>query len=442
MSDLQCPAPKTWEAFLIGKLPAEESKPLVRHLLRRCADCSQQLAVLGAPLFRQTNFQPARLESFEFPVERGIRAALQATTGLRAARAIAQSEVWMIAELGDVPPPAPAELEGPELWWEQAGAWLAHAKKQRHEDPETTLIAALFAERSAAKLTRGAAPQGNVSDLRAEIWAEIGNARRLLGSFAEAESALGCALKAWREGTRSRRLQAWMTEILAQVMMDSRRFAEAETLLSRVLALRTDESTAADAGKTLLLLASTAGYRGDNPRAVRLLLEALPLLARDGDPQVVLFALHNLMGRVVDLGRFPFAAEMLLALRPHLETLSGATDRVKLLWVEGRIAAGLDRWSVAEHLFRGVRRRFADLGLPFHVALVTLDYGALLLRQRRTGELRLLLDEVIKTFLGLGIGREALAAVLLLQNALATERATIALVESAAREIQALEGRR
>ncbi len=88
-----------------------------------------------------------------------------------------------------------------------------------------------------------------------------------------------------------------------------------------------------------------------------------------------------------------------------------------------------------------LRRRFAERSLPFHVALVTLDYGALLLRLGRTRELRPLIDEMIATFLGLGIQREALASVLLLQNALAAERATFALLEAAVREVQALEGR-
>ncbi|HEV7667411.1 MAG TPA: hypothetical protein VGS22_02725 [Thermoanaerobaculia bacterium] len=172
-----------------------------------------------------------------------------------------------------------------------------------------------------------------------------------------------------------------------------------------------------------------------------LLLEALPLLTPGTDPRVSLFALHNMMGRMVDLGRFTFAEEMLRTLRPHLEPFFGETDRLKLSWVEGKIAAGLERWSIAEHAFRGLRRRFADQSLPFHVALVTLDYGALLLRQGRTRDLRPLLDEMIGTFLGLGIQREALASVLLLQNALAAERATLALLEAAVREVQALEGR-
>ncbi len=441
MSETRCPAPSTWEAFLIGELSMDERKKLVRHLLRGCADCSDQLAAMSAPLFRHVDPRPLRPEIYDFPVELGIRSGLRSSKGLRAARAVAEAEVWTIGELGEIPASAPAELEGPDLWWEQAAAWLAFARGQRSESPETALIAAAFAEGCSSKLPSGRYPQGNVEDLRAEIWAEMGNARRLLGQFSEAEEALGSALLCWQNGTRSRRLQLWMAEILAQIMMDSRRFADAEALLLRVCGLKAGEVGGYEAGKTLLHLASVAGYRGDNARAVVLLLDALPLLARGGDPRAPLFALHNLMGRMVDLGRFTFAEEMLRTLRPHLEPFFGETDRLKLAWVEGKIAAGLERWSIAEHRYRSLRTSFASIGMPYYVALVTLDYGALLLRLGRTRELRPLVDEMIATFLGLGIQREALASILLLQNALAAERATLALLEAAVREVQGLEGR-
>ncbi|HXU30605.1 MAG TPA: hypothetical protein VN851_08530 [Thermoanaerobaculia bacterium] len=230
-------------------------------------------------------------------------------------------------------------------------------------------------------------------------------------------------------------------DMFIRVQLAVRRFDEAAQLLAAIEPFYIAQGSFADAGRIKMTLASVAGYRGDNTRAVLLLLEALPLLARGGDPQAPLFALHNMMGRMVDLGRFTFAEEMLRTLRPHLEPFFGETDRLKLSWVEAKIAAGLERWSIAEHRYRSLRSSFSAIGMPYHVALVTLDYGALLLRLNRTRELRPLIDEMIATFLGLGIQREALASVLLLQKALAAERATFALLEAAVREVQALEGR-
>ncbi|MEP7012407.1 MAG: hypothetical protein ABJC13_18965 [Acidobacteriota bacterium] len=441
MSETRCLVPSNWEAFLLGRLSMEESKVLVRHLLRGCADCSDQLAALSAPLFGHADPRPLSPETYDFPVELGIRGALDSSKGLRAARRIAQSEVWTIAELGEVPAAAPAEIEGPDLWWEQAAAWLALARHERHQDPETALIAAAIAEACSVKLPGRDYPQGSLGDLRSEIWAEIANAKRLLGQFVEAEGAFGCALECWRAGSLSVRLLLRFADMLARTKLDSRQFDDASRILSTLELFYLGKGWFAAAGQIKMALASVAGYRGDNTRAVVLLLEALPLLATGSDPKAPLFALHNMMGRMVDLGRFTFAEEMLHTLRPHLEPLFGETDRLKLSWVEGKIAAGLERWSLAEHAFRSLRRRFAARNLPFHVALVTLDYGALLLRLGRTRELRPLIDEMIATFLGLGIQREALASVLLLQNALAAERATQALLEAAVREIQALEGR-
>ncbi len=136
----------------------------------------------------------------------------------------------------------------------------------------------------------------------------------------------------------------------------------------------------------------------------------------------------TLGGRMVDLGRFEFADEMMRTLRPYLEGHFGETSRIKLAWIEAKIAAGLERWSIAERNYLSVRQSFAAIGMQYHAALVTLDYSVLLLRLGRIQDLRPLIDELVTGFLGLGIKREALASIILLQNALAAERVALTLL--------------
>jgi len=363
-----------------------------------------------------------------FPGGKRRAAALRSDELLRAAQSVAEAEVRSFATHGDAPLTSEQEFDGPGLSWERAFAWLTFAREQRHEDPEKVLLAAVLAEGCAKRIPSGDYPQGSLGDLRAEIWSEIGNARRLLGQFAEAESAFGFVLDQLRAGSGSAELLIRSTDMLALTLLDSRRFDEAVQLYSAIELFYLEQGRFAEAGLIKLELASISGYRGDNTRAVFLLLEALPLLSREDGPEASLFALHNMMGRMVDLGRFEFAEEMMQTLRPHLEAHFGETGRLKLAWIEAKIAAGLERWSIAEHNFLSVRQSFAAIGMHYHMALVTLDYSALLLRLGRIQELRPLVDELIAGFLGLGIKREALASIILLQNALAAERVALTLL--------------
>jgi len=115
-------------------------------------------------------------------------------------------------------------------------------------------------------------------------------------------------------------------------------------------------------------------------------------------------------------------------------------DRLRLRWLEGRIAAGLGEPDEAEAAFLGARAGFAENRLAYVEALVSLDLAALWLSQGRTAEIGALLAEVLGTFRALGIRREAIAVLLVLEEAARAERLTAALVGSAAASLRKLEG--
>lgn len=63
---------------------------------------------------------------------------------------------------------------------------------------------------------------------------------------------------------------------------------------------------------------------------------------------------------------------------PEVRTLSkkigNRLDRVRLLWTEARIAAGVGRTAEAITSFERVRRHFVERGMAFDAALVSLTY--------------------------------------------------------------------
>jgi hypothetical protein len=82
------------------------------------------------------------------------------------------------------------------------------------------------------------------------------------------------------------------------------------------------------------------------------------------------------------------------------------------------------------------------MDLPYKGALAALELAAVHLRQGRTDEARDGALEAVGVFTGLGIGREAMASVLVIRAAFERRSATAALLESVAARLLLLERER
>ena len=97
------------------------------------------------------------------------------------------------------------------------------------------------------------------------------------------------------------------------------------------------------------------------------------------------------------------------------------SDRLSLLrlrCIEGRIQAGLGDAERAERAFLEARRGFRRADLIYTTALVELDLALLWVRQGENAKVAALLAGTLKAFRKLRIAREAIAAVLILREAL------------------------
>ena len=77
--------------------------------------------------------------------------------------------------------------------------------------------------------------------------------------------------------------------------------------------------------------------------------------------------------------------------------------QVKLLWLDGRIAAGLGHPGRAERCFLEVRKAFLARKLPYTAAVAALDLAILWLERGHTAQARALVAETLETFGLLGI---------------------------------------
>jgi hypothetical protein len=101
---------------------------------------------------------------------------------------------------------------------------------------------------------------------------------------------------------------------------------------------------------------------------------------------------------------------------------------LRLRWLEGTVAFGLQRHEQAAVAFHEVREAFLDLGLDYDAALASLDLTEVYALQGRTADVRRLAEEMLEVFQSRDIHREALAALAVLQQAARLEQAGLVLV--------------
>ncbi|HEX3554365.1 MAG TPA: hypothetical protein VIA62_14155 [Thermoanaerobaculia bacterium] len=95
------------------------------------------------------------------------------------------------------------------------------------------------------------------------------------------------------------------------------------------------------------------------------------------------------------------------------ERLGEELDLTRVVWLEGKVAAGLGRAGEACADFERVRRVFHRCGLAFDYALVSLELALILLEQGHTAEVRTIAEEMLAIFRAQEVERETGAPALL-----------------------------
>jgi tetratricopeptide (TPR) repeat protein len=268
--------------------------------------------------------------------------------------------------------------------------------------------------------------------LRALAWAALGNAYKVQGDLSVAERSFEMSAVWWEAGTVSigdvLGYEPVLLDLKASLRMAQRRFPEALKLLDQAVDLflhgQPEHQDSHLAGKSLIKRAYVLIEMGSPEAAIEVLRKANGLIDPERDPRLVLCIHHNLVDNLSKMGRHAEAADLLPSLRDLAAAHGSTLDHLRLQWVEGRVAAGLGDHAQARHLLAGVRQVFLDNGNPYEAALATLDLVIPHLEEGNTAEVRALADEMVTVFCEHDVSREALAALLLFQEAARRETAT------------------
>ncbi len=423
------PSREDLRRFLLGTLDRASVRAVVAHLVRGCAECATPLA---AALFPPRPFSDG--SEYEFPIRKAFRAVHREATRRRPAPAAipAPARELYAAMLPPLPP-------GGKRAWRHCETLLEESWKMRHDDPEQMLWLAVIAVAAAETIDPALRGPRALADLQARAWVALGNARRVRDDLQTAEADLLAALERSAAGTGDPLVLAEILEGLGIVYRYERRFEDARRVLGWALRLYERENRRHEAGVALMHMGLAAMYEPASQAAVDHFLAALPRLDPEREPKAIAACLHNLAWTSADCGQLEEARDLAVQSRKLFGDHPEPLNQAKLVWLDGRIAAGFGQLGRAERCFQRARDVFLARKLPYTAGVVALDLAALWLERGRTAEARALVSETVATFGVLRIEREAIMAVLLLSHAVREDRLTVAILQSAAADLQKIE---
>ncbi len=271
-------------------------------------------------------------------------------------------------------------------------------------------------------------------------WAYAGNSRRVATDFDGADEAFTCAWTLWRAGAAfdSGLLPEWrLLSLEASLRRAQLRFSDALDLLGR--ARGASRGNTAGTARILLNESNVFEHMGDSESALAVLLEAAPFVEAAADPNLLLALRFNTADNLGHLEKWEAAAALLPKVRELVVEQGGEMNRLRLAWLESRIAAGLGRPEEAKAGLEPVRLRFKDLELPYEAALVSLELAVLWLQDGRNAEVALIAVEMKWIFDAKKIQRESLAALKLFCDAAEQEAATVELARQVIADVERAE---
>jgi tetratricopeptide (TPR) repeat protein len=424
---------------MAGDVTLAEGRRILAHLLTDCPVCRE----ITGPL--QPFARAAYLDHGEASVE-----ADEADDRVAAAllEHLRRREKAIEDERSEAPRRL-AELEGQahahqlllvrnsaRFWtWGVAELLIDESFRHRFEGKERTLGLAELGVEVAERLDTSLYGAAAINDLRARAWSMRGNALRLGSDLRGSSRCLTRALKLLEEGSGDPLEEARVCELFAALRSNQRRLEQAVRLQERALRLYRRAGHRDRLGKSMVDLASYNALAGDRGRAIDLVQEALELVDGERDPHTVLAARHNLAVFLQESGRLREALVVLAGARPLYQRLGDRSNLLRLRWLEGRLAREVGEPRLAEEAFEEVYRGFAEEA-PLDAARVALDLAMLYLQTGRAAEIPPLVRGVEQVFRAQEVESDALAAWLLLREAVERRKLHELLIKDVASRLE------
>ena len=273
-------------------------------------------------------------------------------------------------------------------------------------------------------------------DARASAWAHLGNASRIASDHQRAEEALQTAEDHQRRSGGDAYTEALILSFKASLRSAQGRYDEATRLLDGAITVYRQARDRHEEGRALIKKGTALGHAGRHSEAVRLIRRGLTRIDLFLEPRLLVTARHNLIFFMTDGGLYQEAEDSLAETRRLYVELGERMNLVRLRWLEGKLARELGRLEEAEAALKEARDAFLTDDIAIDAALVSLDLAILYMQRGEITALKDLAAEMRPIFESGDVHPEALAAVLLFQQAAEAEQVTRTLLDQVAARLQ------
>lgn len=383
------------DSFLRGELRPSAKRRIVRHLLSGCGDCRARVQAAALPGMLWSLSTAESDEVYDACIDRAREAIRPFESRWKEdqercahAMALVQSKGWDSLTR--------AERQSFRGTWSHVEMLLRLSFEARHRDPQEMLYFADSALEVADRLQPAASEIGLLNDLKARVWAEVGNACRVNEAFGRAAAAFKQARTFLENGTGDLSIQARIDETEASLANLERKSSKAESLLDRAYEAYWRLGERHLAGRTLVTKALCLTLDDRPAKAMPVLRQALSLLDESADPQLVATAQHNLLFALVEAGELREASQVLLESGLRQKFSNDPLNLLRVRWIEGKILEGRGRLIEAERALSDVRDGFCERDLEFTATIVGLDLAKVFLRQGDSIRLHALAKELVE----------------------------------------------
>lgn len=417
------PDPAELERFAQGSLASRENRRVVRGLLTTWRACRGEIEQIWS------GGEPVSAPAVETETDLGFPRLIERLQELARDR---EQVPELAARLAALPPEERmgALRSDPSFRSWCFGEWLIE-ECHRLADSDVTRAEDLadFAVAVAESLDPRQHGEPLINDLKARAWGAVGEVLRSLSDLRSSEEAFEIAEDFIGEGTGDALEEARLLELKAALRHDQRRLPEAHRLLEEVIAIYRQYRDFHLVGRAFVQKGKVCGAGNDLEAAVRWHRKGIVLLDPARERHLELSARHSLMLYLHESGRHQEAWFLMKASRSALREHGGEILSLRLRWLEGKLLHALGAPDEAEQALAEARAGFIARGIGFSAAAVSLDLAELYADQGRPAEMRRLAEEMLPIFQSRDLHREAIAALLVFQQAARVEKLNASLLE-------------
>ncbi len=411
------------ERFLRTDVTQREAGQVVRHLLGGCPACTglaHRLAVSSGTSDEEG--------AYEQVFARALAHATEAERELALGRLRGWGQWTSLEALTPQERFALVESDPRFHTWGLYDRLLEASRWYLRTEPAEAVDIVSLAILVAGRLDPAKVGKERIADLQAGAWAALGNVKRIAEDFEGSRQAFNEAWRMIEQGTGDPIEAAHVTTLEASYMKDIGEFEVAESALEEALQTYRKAQDTHRQGRTLLKIGEIIGHV-EPERGIDHIRKALALVDAQREPRLNLCAQHALAQFLSDSGHPEEGLTVLERARPLYRQFHDELTQLRLHWVEGKIAHCLGDLSSAESIFGHLWDEFRARDLHQEVVLVSIELAQVLVKKGEPARAAELAAQCYSIMANWGLHRDALAAWLVFQDALAQGRAVTGLFQ-------------